>query len=112
MDDKSLTILQNMMDVTAFRHKVLTSNIANADTPGYKAKDISFLNEMQKAIDSGGTDSYEVYEAPTTLPERDGNTVNLDIEMAKVAENTLLYSTAAELMTMKIRMIKNVLTAQ
>ncbi len=108
----SLTILQHMLDVTAFRHRVLTSNIANADTPGYKAKDISFQKEMQGAIDSDGKAGYEIYEAQTTLPERDGNTVNLDIEMAKVAENTLLYDTATELMSMKIRMIKNVLTSQ
>jgi|SRR5271157_1631657 len=111
MPNNSLTTLEHMLDVTAYRHKVLTSNIANADTPGYKAKDISFQKEMQKAISSGGNSGYEIFEARTTLPERDGNTVNLDIEMAKVAENTLLYDTGTQLMSMKIRMIKNVLTA-
>ena len=111
MPEKSIRILEQMMDVAAFRNKVLTSNIANADTPGYKAKDISFQEEMEKAVSSDGKSEYNIYESGTTMSERDGNTVNLDIEMAKVAENTLIYDTAAQLMVMKIRMKKNVLSA-
>ncbi|MBF0558944.1 MAG: flagellar basal body rod protein FlgB [Nitrospirae bacterium] len=111
MPDQSMRILESMMDVAAFRHKVLTSNIANADTPGYKAKDISFQDAMNNAISNDGKSQYNIYEAGTTMSERDGNTVNIDIEMAKVAENTLLYDTAAQLMAMKLRMRKAVLTS-
>src|SRR5271169_580326 len=112
MPDRINSILEHMLDVTAFRNKVLTSNIANADTPGYKAKDISFQQEMEEAISSDGKSQYKIYEAGTTMSNRDGNTVNLDMEMAKVAENNLLYDTAAQLMTMKIRMKKSILTSQ
>jgi flagellar basal-body rod protein FlgB len=114
MGDRSMMVLEKMMDVSAFRQKLLTSNIANADTPGYKAKDISFQNELNGAVDeasrgiSGGK-SFNVYEAPNTMLNRDGNTVNLEMEMAKVAENTLIYNTATQLMSMKIRGILNVL---
>ena len=111
MPEKTQMILEYMMDIAAFRNKLLTSNIANADTPGYKAKDISFQEEMNNAIFSGGKSEYKIYESGTTMSERDGNTVNLDIEMAKVAENTLIYDTAAQLMAMKIRMKKNILSA-
>lgn len=111
MPEKTMALLEHMLDVAAFRNKILTSNIANADTPGYKAKDISFQEEMEKAVASGGKSEYTIYESGTTMSERDGNTVNLDIEMAKVAENTLIYDTAAELMAMKNRMKKNVLAA-
>ena len=111
MPEKSLGILQHMLDVAAFRNRVLTSNIANADTPGYKAKDISFQEEMNKAVSGNGEQEYHVYETATTMPNRDGNTVNLDIEMAKVAENNLLYDAAAQLITMKIRQKKNILNA-
>lgn len=115
--DKSSQILEKMMDVAAFRQKVLASNIANADTPGYKAKDISFQKELAKAAESNevgktgqpAEQSYKVFETVTTMPNRDGNTVNLDIEMAKVAENTLVHNTAAQLLSMKFRMIKSII---
>jgi flagellar basal-body rod protein FlgB len=111
MPDPAMRILEKMLDVAAFRNKLLTSNVANADTPGYRAKDISFQKEMEKA--SGGENTgYDIYESETMMPNRDGNTVNIDIEMAKVAENTLVYETAAQLMAMKIRMRKSVLTSQ
>jgi flagellar basal-body rod protein FlgB len=110
MPDGTLKILEHMLDVSAFRHKVLTSNIANADTPGYKAKDIAFQKELDNAVATDGKGGYEIYESGTTMPNRDGNTVNLDMEMAKVAENTLIYNTAVEVMSMKIRMTKDALT--
>jgi flagellar basal-body rod protein FlgB len=112
MPEKTGRILEHMLDVAAFRNKVLTSNIANADTPGYKAKDISFQKEMEKAAGTEGKTGFDIYESATTMPNRDGNTVNVDIEMAKVAENTLLYDTAVQLLAMKQRMKKNILTAQ
>jgi flagellar basal-body rod protein FlgB len=116
MPDKTMKLLEGMIDVAAYRQKVLTSNIANADTPGYKAKDISFQKELDKFKGvtefKSGNRSYDVYEPVTTLPNKDGNTVNIDIEMAKVAENKLIYSTATQLMSMKIRMLKDVLKAQ
>lgn len=115
--DKSSQILEKMMDVASFRQKILASNIANADTPGYKAKDISFQKELETAVEgtqvnpSGSPvqQNYKVFETVTTMPNRDGNTVNLDIEMSKVAENTLLHNTAAQLLSMKFRMIKSII---
>jgi flagellar basal-body rod protein FlgB len=109
MPDNTIKVLEKMLDVAAFRQKVLASNIANADTPGYKAKDISFQKELDKAIEGSKGQDHEVYEIVTTMPNRDGNTVNLDIEMAKVAENTLIYNAATQLMAMKMRMIKDVI---
>ncbi|WP_333652386.1 flagellar basal body rod protein FlgB [Dissulfurispira sp.] len=109
MPDNTIKVLEKMLDVAAFRQKVLASNIANADTPGYKAKDISFQKELDRAIEGSKEQDYEVYETVTTMPNRDGNTVNLDIEMAKVAENTLIYNAATQLMTMKVRMLKDVI---
>ena len=109
MPDDTMKILEKMLDVSAFRQKVLASNIANADTPGYKAKDISFQKELDRAIEGSKGQDYEIYETVTTMPNRDGNTVNLDIEMAKVAENTLIYNAATQLMTIKMRMIKDVI---
>lgn len=46
--DKSIKILEKVMDICTYRQKILASNIANADTPNYKAKDINFQEELKK----------------------------------------------------------------
>ncbi len=114
MSNNSINILEKMLDVAAFRHRILASNIANADTPGYKARDISFQGELDQAIASSGPGSvrgehdFKVFEVITTMPNRDGNTVNLNIEMAKLAENTLIYNTATSLLAKNIRIARDV----
>jgi flagellar basal-body rod protein FlgB len=105
----SITTLSNILDVAAFRQRLLSSNIANADTPGYKARDISFSEELSKVAGSASrAKAYEVFDTPTALPSRDGNTVNLDTEMAKMAETTLMYNSAVAMITMKFRMMKDI----
>ncbi len=102
--------LATMLDISAYRQRILTSNIANADTPGYRARDIDFQGELDKALAGGSLKGgMVIYEPMTTLPNRDGNTVNIDVEMAKVAENSLIYNAATQLLTMKVRMLKSVL---
>jgi flagellar basal-body rod protein FlgB len=108
MPDDSLKTLENIMHIASFRQKLLASNVANADTPGYRAKDISFQNELNRAM-AGSRGSYNVYEVMTTMLSRDGNTVNLDIEMTKMAETTLLYNSAAQILAKKINMMKDVI---
>jgi len=107
MPDNTFKMLENMMDVASFRQKVLASNIANADTPGYKAKDVSFQTELNKAL-SGPKGSYDVYETVPTMVSRDGNTVSVDLEMTKAAETHLLFNSAAQILSMKFRMMKDV----
>jgi flagellar basal-body rod protein FlgB len=107
MPDSTFKTLENIMDVASFRQKILTSNVANADTPGYRARDISFQSELDKAV-SGSKGNYTVFETVPTMITRDGNTVSIDSEMTKVAENHLLYSSAAQILTMKFRMMKDV----
>jgi flagellar basal-body rod protein FlgB len=106
--NNSMSILESMLAITAFRRKVLSSNIANADTPGYRARDISFQGELDRAL-KGGRPSFDIFETPSTMQNRDGNTVNLDIEMTKVAENSLIFNTATQIMATKIRMYKDAL---
>ena len=107
MPDNTFKTLENIMDVASFRNKILTSNIANADTPGYKSKDISFQSELDKSV-AGSKGSYNVFETVPSMINRDGNTVSIDSEMTKVAENQLLYNSAAQLLSMKFRMMKDV----
>ncbi len=110
MPENTFRILENMMDVASFRQKILASNIANADTPGYKARDISFQAELGKAL-NGSKGSYNVFESEPAMVSRDGNTVSIDTEMTKVAENQLIYNSAAQIISMKFRMMKDVAKA-
>ncbi len=104
--DKSIDLLQKIMDICAYRQKILASNIANADTPNYKAKDIDFQSELKKALESGQV-SHSIMEASTTMPNRDGNTVNIEVEMTKLTETLLLYNSATQILSTRIRMLKD-----
>jgi flagellar basal-body rod protein FlgB len=94
------------MDLCTYRQKILASNIANVDTPNYKAKDVDFQEELKKASEIENN-SYRVIEAPTTMPNRDGNTVNIEVEMAKLTETLLMYNSATQLLSTRLRMLKD-----
>jgi flagellar basal-body rod protein FlgB len=104
--DNSIKILQKIMDLCTYRQKILASNIANVDTPNYKAKDVDFQEELKKASEIENN-SYRVIEAPTTMPNRDGNTVNIEVEMAKLTETLLMYNSATQLLSTRLRMLKD-----
>lgn len=79
---------ERALALRAYRHQLLASNIANADTPHYKAVDIN----VEEALRAGHTPSTVplLYRTPAQ-PSLDGNTVEMDDERAKFAENTLMY---------------------
>lgn len=104
--DKSIKILEKVMDICTYRQKILASNIANVDTPNYKARDINFQEELKKAVENQASD-YKIIEAPTTMPNRDGNTVNIEVEMTKLAETMLMYNGATQLLSTRIRIFKD-----
>lgn len=104
--DRSTVVLENILNICSYRQKILASNIANADTPNYKSKDIDFKSELKRILEVGEP-SFSIIEAPTTMPNRDGNTVNIEVEMTKLTETLLLYSSAIQLLSTKIRMLKD-----
>jgi flagellar basal-body rod protein FlgB len=83
------------MDLLSARQKLVASNIANADTPGYKAKDIDFQFEFLSMIKNG---TPNVIEAPGLRVKNDGNNVNMDREARLLSENALRFNLAAALM--------------
>jgi len=92
------------MDLLSARQKLVASNIANADTPGYKTQDIDFQTEFQNAT---GTFPPRVV-VPEGLPSRnDGNNVNLDREARLLAENALRFNVAANLSRTTLRMLRS-----
>jgi flagellar basal-body rod protein FlgB len=92
------------MDVLSTRQKLVARNVANADTPGYKTQDIDFDSEMKRVMDGSSTPT--ILEAPGLVTKNDGNNVSLDREARMLAENTLRFNIATQLLRGQIRHIR------
>jgi flagellar basal-body rod protein FlgB len=95
------------MDLLSMRQKISASNIANADTPGYKTKDIDFAAELQRATKQLGSPT--VIEPQGLATKNDGNNVSIDREARLLAENALRFNAAASFMKTQIRLVKSAL---
>lgn len=79
---------ERALGLREYRQQLLASNIANADTPGYKARDF----DVQEALRNGKTkDNVELKYSNDALNNVDGNTVDMDAERAKFMENAIMY---------------------
>lgn len=100
--------LEKYMDVLAARQKVVASNIANVDTPGYKTQDVDFQAEFDKLVNSGGDSTAVQAEEVTGIRVKsDGNSVNLDREARLLSENSLRFNIVSNLAKDSIRVMKN-----
>ena len=126
--DDALGFYEHALRLRGQRQQLLASNIANADTPHYKARDLNFAQAMQAALAgqqsttlavtqthpqhlpaaSSGLKAYEV-ERVSSQNSLDGNTVDMDIERNAFTENALHYETAVSLAHDKIKEVLNVL---
>lgn len=129
--DKSIQFHQTALNLQAQRQQLLASNIANADTPNYKARDIDFRAALQGAL-SGARDRMPLATTrpahlgadPDTLLQQlsgyrtelqsavDGNTVNMDIERAAFAENALHYEASVTFINGMLRSMNTAITGQ
>jgi len=91
------------MNVVSMRQKLVASNIANADTPGYKTQDLDFHSSLLTAMDGGKPDPVEVRGLTT---RNDGNNVDLDREARLLAENAMRFSAASNLMHSQLGAIR------
>ncbi|WP_176503345.1 flagellar basal body rod protein FlgB [Cobetia sp. 5-11-6-3] len=123
--DSLMSFHQQALGLRAERQQVLATNIANADTPGYLARDIDFsatlakvtagnaapgslaLNTTQPghqaASGAGLSQGADLLYRVPTQPSLDGNTVDMDVERVNFADNSLHYEASLELLTGKIQ---------
>jgi len=117
MDDNSLFgVHGTALAVRSQRMGVLASNIANASTPGYKAKDIDFQAAMAAAGLPGGSPDAAIagatlYRVPLQ-PSADGNTVDLSTEQTAFAENAVAYQTTLSFLNGRINQITRALRGE
>lgn len=128
--DKEFDFLQNALNLRAHRQQVLASNIANADTPNYKARDIDFAKELQRAQGaqvgslnlnatsaghmqaSGGTlNAQALYRVPVQ-PSIDGNTVDMDVERAQFADNAIHYQFVLDRISSKFKTMQSAIRGE
>jgi len=95
--------LDRYMTLLSARQTLVASNIANADTPGYKTKDIDFQSELSYAI-AGSAPTPE--EVGGLTAKNDGNNVDLDRESRLLAENDLHFSIASNLLRSQLKIIR------
>src|SRR5262245_24580997 len=108
--NNTFDLIERSMDLNFRRHALLSSNIANSETPGYRARELDFAGELQKVLGesqdpvmktdprhmdlASGSMSHVVMDDSGAMGA-DGNNVDLDISMGKLADNSRQYSNAA-----------------
>jgi flagellar basal-body rod protein FlgB len=129
--DSELGFHQRALSLRAYRQEVLASNIANADTPHYKARDIDFKASLQGAMGGMSGQLDLVRTAPRHLPvgngapagaqlkyrgetqsSVDGNTVDMDVERAAFAENAVQYEAGITFINQLLRQVQSAMQSQ
>jgi len=134
-NDRAMQLSEKMLDLSHRRHKILASNAANSETPAYRARDLDFAKELDRAYDVGDknrvpanhllrTDAQHldidfqpfkrvraVYDNSGAVGA-DGNNVDLDINMGKISSNSGQYTNTLSLLTMKLKMLRTAITSK
>jgi flagellar basal-body rod protein FlgB len=125
-EDGPMNLMERFMDLAVQRQSLISGNLANVDTPGYKTVDIDFEQELQSAMGQGAlfTEVTNVRHLSKKVDmeggvggsprEVDGltlrndlNNVNIDREMGEMSTNALKFSTVAQLIAEKFRILKS-----
>ena len=132
VEDTTMKTLAAALNFRQMRQELITANVANAETPGYKAKRLDFEEALARAIDldklqslntneakhfnvgGGGFDNLqpEVYEDANGIVTEDGNNVDRDKELALMAENKIMYDAAVQLLNKKLGLRKYILSSE
>ena len=111
--DTTMRGLAGALTIHQKRHQVLTSNLANVETPGFRAQDLDFASALKEAFQAkpaeleGLGDATPRQVEDTTAPARaDGNTVDLDLQMAKLGMNGGRYTSLARILALRIGLLR------
>lgn len=121
--DEALRFQQAALNLRAARQELLASNVANADTPNYKARDVDFASALRNAMGGTSEELPVVQTSPAHMagaagesimgapvmyrrplqPSADGNTVDMDVERAQFADNALRYEASVMFVSAKLK---------
>jgi flagellar basal-body rod protein FlgB len=121
---RTFMMLEQGLDYASLREKVIANNIANVETPNYKAKDVRFRAELDRALQSLEAKRTNPKHLPFTRPmtnkflvtsrtnvayNHNGNNVDIDQEMSYLAENQIYYNALVEQLNGKFTTLKTVI---
>lgn len=95
--------IEHYMDLLSARQKLVASNIANIDTPGYKTRDIDFQFEYLSLAKGNSPNAAEI---SGLVVKNDGNNVSLDREARLLSENALRFNLAANLVHSQLQLVR------
>jgi flagellar basal-body rod protein FlgB len=132
--NSTVDVLGKSIDMRAKNQNLISSNIANAETPNYVPKSLSFESELQGALKNGdkGTPSVtnvrhiplkgassrvqsvsgKVVETPAKSPGKDGNAVELEGEMSRMVENQIMYNASVQMLSKKFEGLRTAIRGQ
>ena len=114
LSSPKVAVLEQSLAAASLRHKVISNNIANVNTPGFKKSEVAFESMLQNALSESKVkltitnDKHistvkpllqlapTVHSVDTTTMRTDGNNVDIDIEMAELAKNNIYYNAVAQ----------------
>lgn len=127
--NNTVNVLGKSIDLRAKSQNLIASNVANAETPNYVPKALVFEDELQGALKGGkqGTPALtnprhlplkgvgarlqsvtgRVIETPAKTPGKDGNAVELENEMSKLAENQIMYNASIQILAKQFGDLRN-----
>lgn len=127
----TINLLGKSMDLRIKNHSLISGNLANAETPGYTPAELSFENELREAVRgksvrgatppmtnekhiplrnmNGGIEEVRgrIVESPAGTAGKDGNSVELENEMGRMAQNQVIYSASVQILAMKFNELKS-----
>jgi flagellar basal-body rod protein FlgB len=124
--DRTMQLLQRSLDLRSARQRVISSNLANEETPGYRASELNFMDQLRSAhqgrlpivlaatqprhIGLHGVQGVQAVagklnEVPAGDLPLDANSVNLELEMAKLSDNAMQYNAAASITAIRFRQL-------
>lgn len=120
--DQTMNALENSLNYATTKNNTISNNIANIDTPNYKAQDVSFQSLLQKETNNlqlkntnerhlqrtMDPSSHYIKRKTGTTFNHNGNNVDIDKEMADLAENQIFHRSLIDRMNGKFQIIQNV----
>jgi flagellar basal-body rod protein FlgB len=117
----TITTLENAINYSNQKQKVISQNIANVDTPNYKAKTVTFKDSLSSALNANVTNSKHIpFSAANTASSavvtkngvtynNSGNSVDMEKEMADLATNQIYYNALIDRISGKFSSLENVI---
>ena len=110
--DPTIEGLARTLTLHQQRHEVLASNVANVETPGYRARELDFRNALQQAFAERSGPETALDRDPSVVEDRlaprraDGSTVDMDQQMAKLNANGMTYLALARILGRRVALIR------